>query len=290
MKKIFKKIGQILLCFLPFIVTMGIQIIISFPVTFYYMWFVAATKQLPNNTDELVNWILTDMLTGDYAVIATACWGIASLITFFFWYHKQQGKKESIPLKQSVNLYSIGGLVLMVCGLQLAIQYLYSFIEFLKPEWFYAYNQLMSMENYSSVGMVIMVLYGVIVAPIHEEYLVRGVTMNYAKKAMPFWIANLLQAFIFGFLHMNLIQGSYAFIIGLLLGYVMHRAKNIWIPIIFHFFFNAFGSFIPLSLLNTESASAYLLVTIIGVCIMSAGIILFELTIKNRNIALGVKE
>lgn len=288
--KILKKIGQILLCFLPFVVTMGLQVIITIPVTFYYFLIVLSTQEVPATFEGIMEWMMTEMLYGDYGVVVTICWGIASLITFIFWYRKQRNKKDIVPLKKSVNLSSIGGLVLMVAGLQISIQYLYTYIEMLRPEWFEAYNELMNLGHYSMVATIAMFIYSIFIAPVHEEFLIRGVTQNFAKKALPFWLANFVQAIIFGVLHMNIIQGSYAFLVGLLIGYVMHKSKNIWIPIFFHFFFNLFGTIVPLKLLGENADSAYVLVITIGIAIMSAGIVLFELTINNRDIALGMKE
>lgn len=288
--KILRKIGQIILTFLPFMVTMGLQVIMTIPVTFYYFLIVMSTQNIPGDINAMLDWMMTEMLYGDYGVIVTICWGIASLITFIFWYRKQRNKKDIVPLKQSVNIYSIGGLSLMVAGLQISIQYLYTYIEILYPEWFVEYNELMNLGHYSMPAVIAMYIYSVIIAPIHEEFLIRGVTQNFAKKAFPFWLANIVQAAIFGVLHMNIIQGSYAFLVGLFIGYVMHKAKNIWIPILFHFFFNLFGTIVPLKLLGENADSAYVLVIAIGIAILSAGIVLFEFTINNRDIALGIKE
>jgi len=287
--KVLKKIGQVLLTFLPFLITMGLQLVISIPVTFYYFWFVISTQEIPGTFDEIYEWMMNEMLYGDYGVVVTICWGVISMIGFIFWYRKQRKPETIVPLKKSVSLSSIGGLALMTIGLQLSIQYLYTYIEILKPEWFYEYNQLMNLSNYSTIAMIAMILYSVFVAPVHEEFLIRGVTQNFAKKAMPFWIANFVQALIFGVLHMNVIQGSYAFLIGLLLGYIMHKSRNIWIPIIFHFFFNLFGTFVPFNMLEGNAGSAYVLVIGIGIAIMSVGIVLFEITMNNRNIALNIQ-
>lgn len=288
--KFLKKLGGILLTFLPFIVTMGIQLLISLPVTFYYYLIVMSTNELPATFEGIMEWLMYDMIYGDYGVVVTICWGIASMITFMLWYRKQQKTRTSVPLKQSVNITSIAGLVLMVFGLQVSIQYFYTCLEMMRPEWFVEYNQMMNFANYSYPAMIAMTLYSIFIAPIHEEFLIRGVTQNFAQKAMPFWIANILQAVIFGVLHMNLIQGSYAFLVGLLLGYIMYKCKNIWIPIIFHFLFNLFGNIIPLRFLNSNASSAYTLVIIIGVSIMCAGILLFEVSINNRDVALGIKQ
>lgn len=288
--KVLKKIGQILLCFLPFIVTMALQLLITIPVTFYYFLVVISTHEVPSSMEGLLQWITYEMLYGDFGIIVTICWGIASLITFICWYSKQKKNMDLLPLRKSVNMSAIGGLALMVAGLQIAIQYLYTYIEMLRPDWFVQYNQLMNLGHYSFPAVIAMYIYSVLVAPVHEEFLIRGVTQNFAKKAFPFWLANIVQAFLFGILHMNFIQGSYAFIVGLLIGYVMHKSKNICIPILFHFFFNIFGTLVPLKLLGKNASSAYVLVIFIGVAIMCAGIVFFKVSINNRDLALSAEE
>lgn len=65
---------------------------------------------------------------------------------------------------------------------------------------------------------------------------------------MPFIGANILQAILFGLAHMNIIQGFYAFGLGLLFGYVAYRYKTIVASIILHMLYNAFNFFpIPFS-------------------------------------------
>ena len=63
------------------------------------------------------------------------------------------------------------------------------------------------------------------------------VTVPFSARA--FWIANTLQALAFGVLHMNLIQGGYAFALGVVVGWVFWRTGRLRYPIILHFAMNA---------------------------------------------------
>jgi membrane protease YdiL (CAAX protease family) len=79
----------------------------------------------------------------------------------------------------------------------------------------------------------------IILAPIGEEFLCRGVIQHYAMKfTKRFWLANTIQALMFGIMHLNLVQGVYAFFIGLALGWLRVRYKTILVPIIIHFVIN----------------------------------------------------
>ena len=57
-------------------------------------------------------------------------------------------------------------------------------------------------------------VYTIILAPVGEELVFRGLTYRFARKALPFWGANILQAALFGVMHLNLFQGLYAFFLG----------------------------------------------------------------------------
>ena len=54
--------------------------------------------------------------------------------------------------------------------------------------------------------------------------------------------ANLIQAVLFGIYHGNLVQGIYAFCIGVLLGYLAERYSSLIIPVMVHALFNLFGT------------------------------------------------
>lgn len=48
----------------------------------------------------------------------------------------------------------------------------------------------------------------------------------------------VMQALLFGLMHLNVIQSIYAFICGLVLGYIYYKTKNLLFPILFHMMFN----------------------------------------------------
>ena len=71
------------------------------------------------------------------------------------------------------------------------------------------------------------VLYGCLLAPIAEELLFRGLVL---RSLMPYGkrFAILLSALAFGMYHGNLIQTPFAFLVGLVLGYVAAEYSVIW--------------------------------------------------------------
>ncbi len=283
MKKFLHKILQIFVCVLPVIITLGIQIAISIPMSFYYFSALGLQNKGPGHGQNILEWIKDSMLNPDFSIYVTVAWGIVSLIVFAIWYKRTHDYSKDIKVKDSFNLYSIGGLGLLVIGLQFAIHYFYEIAAKFFPTAFSQYNELMSFENSSAIALLIMVIYGVLIAPIHEEFLTRGVILRFAEKAMPFWIANIFQAALFGLLHLNVVQSSYAFIVGVVLGYIYHYARNIWIPILFHISFNLFGFTVELASLDSAGISAQVLLGLIGCVIAISGVVLFKTHVKLRD-------
>ncbi len=85
-----------------------------------------------------------------------------------------------------------------------------------------------SLEQISGAGdTVSMFLYASVFAPIGEEILFRGLLQrSFAPYGKKFSI--LASAFLFGMFHGNFIQTPYAFLIGLVLGYVTAEYSILW--------------------------------------------------------------
>lgn len=115
------------------------------------------------------------------------------------------------------------------------------------------------------------IIAAVCLAPIGEELLCRGVCLHFGKKAFgKFWYANILQALLFGVLHMNWVQGVYAFAIGLVLGLLAERYNSLLPAMLVHFIVNFSSStWFPKLLGNAEISlvTGILMVVIPGVII-----------------------
>lgn len=106
------------------------------------------------------------------------------------------------------------------------------------------------MEGYSAVvealGLgspsVWSLIYGVLAAPVAEELIYRGLTMKILERSFPFWAANAVQAALFGLMHMNLVQSSYAFLMGLVLGAAVKRYGTLKGAVMCHFVVNLSGN------------------------------------------------
>ena len=79
----------------------------------------------------------------------------------------------------------------------------------------------------------------VIIAPILEELIFRGLILDYLLKHKPEKTSILLSGLIFGLIHVSPDQVFFAFLGGIFLGYVYIKSQNILVPIFFHALNNA---------------------------------------------------
>ena len=92
----------------------------------------------------------------------------------------------------------------------------------------YTYAEFMERTNFGFIDAVI-------IAPVVEECLFRDKVYTYARKAFHSeWVPLVYQALLFGIMHMNMYQGMYAFVNGLLLGYCYKKTGNLKLCIAMH--------------------------------------------------------
>lgn len=73
-----------------------------------------------------------------------------------------------------------------------------------------------------------------VVAPVSEELLFRQVIYKRMQKITPVWVAVMVSALLFGIYHGNLVQGIYAFIMGVALALVYEWTGSFAAPVLFH--------------------------------------------------------
>ena len=76
------------------------------------------------------------------------------------------------------------------------------------------------------------------IGPFSEEFVFRGIMYHSYRKDGNALGAVVLSALVFGFMHMNLNQAGYAFVIGIALAVLMIATGSIWAPMVMHFMIN----------------------------------------------------
>lgn len=102
----------------------------------------------------------------------------------------------------------------------------------------YSSQYIDTMEILSSGGIILNIISVGIITPISEELMLRGLVYNNLKKYINIRSAIFIQALLFGILHMNIIQGTYAVLAGILIGYVYEKSNSLIASSVFHISFN----------------------------------------------------
>lgn len=147
-------------------------------------------------------------------------------------------KKSKSTIKQVFAIKTFNPLILLpVMVLLPALQYLVGILnikvdEILPPPpWFWELFEKIFENRFGFWGALMKV---VILAPIIEEVLFRGIIMHGLMKNYRSWYAVLLSGVLFSVFHLNPWQMTYTFFLGLLLGWIMVRTKSLPLAILVH--------------------------------------------------------
>lgn len=284
MKKVLKKIGSILFCLLPLLLALAIQFAVSIPAVMLKIFtLIAENPDVLSDMDLYMNTVFTSM-DGVFLSAVSAIYAVIAALVMGFWYWKKFAPKKVPKRKmgQIINLKMFAGLLALMIGMQYLSTYIVNLVYIINPAWYETYEELMNNIGFSDVSLVL-AIYAVIIAPISEELIFRGVTMHYAQKAMPFWVANIFQAVLFGAFHGNVVQGTYAFVVGLFCGYVCYRGGSIYLSILYHMLFNIWGTFVPGNFFYTgDSVIIHILMFLLTVAIAFLGFCLYNRGAEKR--------
>lgn len=111
------------------------------------------------------------------------------------------------------------------------------FFSYLSSLFFYNDVSLF-MESTRSYSIWLMLLVVAVTPAISEEITIRGVVLS-GYKYKNKYIASIMTGFIFGVFHLNAQQFLYAFVIGIILAYMVRATGSIVVSMITHFTINA---------------------------------------------------
>ena len=237
-----KKMKTLLFSSVPLLVALTLQ-----TAAMFYLLIIAAIFLVSYSASHIDSrhsitelfYIATDM---DFMQVVYIVFAVWCIICFGIWFRKRCGGTWKVDFSKTFHPYEILGIVCLIPGTQYLSAIITSIISMVFPNWLDTYEELIETAGITDDITLVMFVYAVILAPISEELIFRGVTLRIAQRAFPFWIANIIQAFFFGAFHMNMLQECYTFILGLFLGYICHKGGSIYHVILFHFLFNLWGT------------------------------------------------
>lgn len=223
-------------------------------------------------------------MTTDIDVLMLAA-TLASLALAVLWWlylrpRAALRREEARPSRPERVALLVCALLALGMVLQVTISCTLSLVLPLFPEVMEGYLELMELAGISDEMSLATLVQVAVIAPIAEESLCRGVALEFSLRALcpgwrpasrpeapdvRFWAANAIQALVFGVMHLNVVQGVYAFALGLLPGWVFRRTGRLRAAVLLHMAVNASSALMDsLGLLPFGSLEMMLVVGVIA--------------------------
>lgn len=275
-----RRVGIFFISFLPIAIAFGIE----FMAAFFMQGVGMLISYLPASDAQIADLRLNLFFDHfDYAYAIMIVYSLVCVCIFGLWYYKCYNANYLPSFGKTFHPMMIGAIILLVPGTQFGANLVSVIVGIISPKAMEDYEALIESTGLGDQNTFFLILYSVILAPICEELIFRGVTLSNARRVMPFWAANILQAALFGLFHGNVMQGFYAAALGLVLGFICEYGKSIYFSIGLHILFNFWGTVIS-NFLDFENEIIYdiLFWGCIGI-VLPAGIAMFIIGKKLRD-------
>lgn len=194
-----------------------------------------------NGADMTYNFLMDNLNL--YSCMIYVITGTVFLLWYYFVFIEPAGLNKFVNAQTGkLSPVCFIWLVPLAFAVQHAISLLMGAIAMIAPSAMESYTELVDSSGLTEYSPV-WVIATLILPPLVEETIFRGLILQYLRKAGAcFIVANLLQSVLFGIFHMNLVQGVYAAFLGFLLGYLAWRYQSLIVPMAMHALFNFFGT------------------------------------------------
>lgn len=280
--KLKKRIGWISLTIVPLIISLVAQLALGILLSVICSVIAAVQMGASGATDVVALQELATELAYQNMGLMILVYHILATIGFGVWYYFGCGRPKAAKPATVFRGKCVPATVVLSIGLCLFANAFVMVVQYVAPNAYAKYELLME-----SAGMGMdpfTILASVVLAPIGEELLCRGLIFHYAKKAVSdmnnrrvaFWIANALQSIMFGIMHGNLIQGLYAFFLGLAIGWLRERYNSLYPAMLAHFIINFSSTFLTGHLLTLlpEGLAVAVIFMVVSIAITFAGFFL----------------
>ncbi len=199
-----------------------------------------------------LNTIITYIIKVNNPLIPLIISSILTIAIYVSSYHGIVGKIKKVT-KQEFAMAILTGFIVLSINMIIVTMVNYIFPNMIKEA-----NEITKLLTNSNVFFSILCV--VILSPVLEELLFRGIIYDELRTILPATPTILIQALLFALYHGNLYQGIYAFIIGIILGFITYKENNLTLTIIIHSINNALSMLI----IYNNSTSIIILIFIIS--------------------------
>ena len=230
--KSLKKVGWFIVAMLPAVLSFLLQVGAGLLVLVIYLVLELSHRQETLSTDALINLALNGYI--ENAIYSVFLYHVIGIFVFGLWYYFADGRKNRPSDAEKPTIAKAAIIIWLGICIQIFTSCALGLVQIFNPSLLQNYIDMMEAAGIADVNLI-SIISVIILAPIGEELLCRGIIFRLAGKVSSrFWIANIVQAFAFGAIHANLIQGTYAFFMGLALGYIYGKYHRIWLCMLLH--------------------------------------------------------
>lgn len=234
-----KFLEGILLSFEIMILFMILQLLVSFVGAFAAI--AAYMVRTGNGVGDAQNALLNIMMNGGYMTTLTV---VATLVSAFFsvtaywmiWGRNKTAQDRQYFKEKVLKLKPFAMIVIACCGLYYLAILIVAVIAVVSPGTMQDYSEMMDIALGGS--QMLAVLAAVILAPVNEECIMRGLILKNLQRFFSAPVAIAIQAVLFGIFHANWVQGLYVLPVGAALGYVAVKSRSVIPSIFMHLFYN----------------------------------------------------
>lgn len=191
------------------------------------------------NYDTFANKVLQYLQSGTPMMVLSFVQELIMFAGFGLWYYFREKKYAYCPdykkAFQPKNVISMAGIAFFG---QYAVNLLLILVFMLLPGVFADYQELIQNLDIDAGNPIFMIFSVVVFGPLVEELLFRGMIFGKLRRAFSFWPSGIISAVLFGVFHLNLVQGIYAAVFGLVLAYIFEKTETLWGCYLLHALFN----------------------------------------------------
>ena len=246
MKEIFKAVGKAVLYFGVYLL---VQVIVS--MIFSISISTKLTMEMMATGEELDVMALTEQVTAavmDQAMLMTFISGIAVLLIYWVIFLIRKKKLTAEVMIRPIPTKGILPIVLLAIAFNVITSVLIGIVPW-PQSWMDSYIMNSSVIDNSLIAW----LTAVLMAPVLEEVVFRGLMYTRLKKGMPIVAAAILTSLAFGIMHGTIIWAIYTFIFSIVLIWVFEKFRSLTANIILHMAYNLSG--MALSLIPEDAGA-----------------------------------
>ncbi len=246
MKEFFKAVGKAVLYFGVYLL---VQVIVS--MIFSVSISTKMTMEMMATGEELDVMALTEQVTAavmDQAMLMTFISGIAVLLIYWVIFLIRKKKLTAEVMIRPIPTKGILPIVLLAVTFNVITSVLIGLAPW-PQSWMDSYMMNSSVIDNSLAAW----LTAVLMAPVLEEVVFRGLMYTRLKKGMPIVAAAILTSLAFGTMHGTIIWAIYTFIFSLVLIWVFEKFHSLTANILLHMAYNLSG--MALSLIPEEAGA-----------------------------------